>query len=224
MSRTLKEGLRKSLPPHTEIYIMYGASEAAARLSFLEPTRFADKLDSIGKAIPDVTLRILNPSGEELPPGQVGEIVASGPNIMQGYWKDPEGTAKVLDANGYHTGDQAYQDEEGFFHIVGRNDELLKVSGHRVNPLEVEDSLMESGLLVEAVALGLPDEILGHKLVVLGVPRDKGCSGQDILAYLAGRLPKFKVPSEIKLTRVLPKKSSGKIDRSECIRLYQRMD
>jgi long-chain acyl-CoA synthetase len=222
MSRSIKEGLRRALPEHTQIFIMYGATEVAARLSYLDPIRFEDKLDSIGKAIPGVTIRILNPKGEEVPPGQVGEIVATGPNIMQGYWKDPEGTAKVLDANGYHTGDQAYQDEEGFFHIVGRNDDLIKVSGHRVNPLEVEDTLMESGLLVEGVALGLPDEILGHRLVVLGVPRDNGCSDQNILGYLAGRLPKFKVPTEIKLTRALPKKSSGKIDRILCGQFFQK--
>ncbi len=224
MPRAVKEGLRKVLPAHTRIYIMYGATEAGARLSCLDPERYADRMDSIGKAIPGVTLRILNPSGEELPPGQVGEIVASGPNIMQGYWKDPEGTAKVLTAKGYHTGDQAYQDEEGYFYVVGRKDDLLKVGGHRINPREVEDVLAESGAFVEAVVLGLPDGLLGHKLVALAVAKNHDPSMNEILTYCAGKLPKYKLPATVKLVRSLPKNASGKIDRTRCIELMKSHD
>jgi acyl-coenzyme A synthetase/AMP-(fatty) acid ligase len=178
-------------------------------------------MDSIGKAIPGVTLRILNPNGEELPAGETGEIVATGPNIMQGYWKDPEATAQVLDGSGYHTGDQGYRDEEGFFYVIGRKDDLLKVSGHRVNSSEIEETLMESEMLVESVVLGVPDDLLGHRLIALVVPRNDVCHEKDLLTYVARRLPRYKIPSEIKLTRRLPKSASGKVDRTECMRLFQ---
>jgi len=221
MSRTIKQELRRVLAPQVKIYIMYGASEAAARLAYLEPHRYGDKMDSIGKAIPGVTLRVLNPNGEELPTGEIGEIVATGPNIMQGYWKDPEATAQVLDGYGYHTGDQGYRDEEGFFYVVGRKDGLLKVSGYRVNISEIEETLMESEMLVESVVLGVPDDLLGHRLIALAVPRDGLCNEKDLLTYVARRLPRYKTPSEIKLMRSLPKSASGKIDRTECMRLFQ---
>jgi long-chain acyl-CoA synthetase len=223
MSRVIKEELRRVLPTHTEIYIMYGATEAAARLSYLEPLRLEDKMDSIGKAIPGVALRVLNEEGKEVRIGQVGELVAAGTNIMKGYWKNPKATAKVLVDGWYHTGDQAYQDEEGFFYLMGRKDDLLKVGGHRINPREVEDTLMESGMFIEAVVVGVPDELLGNKLVILAVPTNGECSKNKVLVYCANKLPKHKIPSDLKFTRALPKKTSGKIDRNSCRDLYEQL-
>ena len=216
MSKAIKQGLRKALPGHTQIYIMYGATEAAARLSYLEPERFENKIDSIGKAIPGVELRILDSSGNEVLAGQIGELVAAGPNIMLGYWGDPEGSEKVLSGGWYHTGDLAYRDEKGYFYVVGRKDELLKVGGHRVNPMEIEDVLMESGMLVEGLVIGLPDDLLGHRLVGLVVPNTNESNEKRILTYCSEKLPKHKIPSEVKLIRSLPKNSSGKIDRAKC--------
>lgn len=216
MSRVVKEGLREVLPPHTDIVIMYGATEASARLSYLAPEHFSEKMDSIGIAIPDVILRVRGENGADLPRGQAGQLIASGPNIMQGYWKDPDATAKALNDGWYYTGDQAYQDADGFFFVVGRNDEQLKVSGHRINPTEIEDILMESGMLVEVAVLGIPDDLLGHKLVACTVPKSNDCSENKILAFCAGKLPKYKIPSGVALVRSLPKNSSGKINRGEC--------
>ena len=108
MSKAVKEELRRVLPSHTEIVVMYGATEAAARLSYLEPSRFAEKMDSIGKAIPGVTLKVIKENGQEAAVGEVGELVASGSNIMQGYWRNPEATNKALANGWYHTGDQVY--------------------------------------------------------------------------------------------------------------------
>jgi acyl-CoA synthetase (AMP-forming)/AMP-acid ligase II len=220
MSKAIKEGLRKALPEHTQIFIMYGATEVAARLSYLEPERFEDKMDSIGKAIPGVTFRLLDEKGKEVRKGQVGELVASGDNIMQGYWKDPEMTAKALDRSGYHTGDLCYQDEEGFFFLVGRKDNLVKVGGHRINPLEIEDVLMGTGFLMEATVLGLPDELLGQRLVALVAPKNEDCDSRVILSLCASKLPRHKVPSEVKFTRSLPKNASGKIDSVKCLESF----
>jgi len=221
MSKAIKDELRRVLPSHTEIVIMYGATEAAARLSYLEPTRFADKMESIGKAIPGVELKVVKEDGHDASVGEVGELVARGSNIMPGYLNRPEATAKALVNGWYHTGDQAYMDDEGYFFVVGRQDDLLKVGGHRISPQDVEDVLMESGLFIEAAVLGMPDELLGNKLVVLGAPTNSGCEENTILAYCADCLPKFKVPSEVRFAKSLPKKTSGKIDRKACHAIFK---
>ena len=221
MSRQIKQELRRVLPAHTLIYIMYGATEASARLSYLDPADFDRKMDSIGKAIPGVTLRVLDEIGTEVQIGQIGELTASGPNIMQGYWKDPETSARVLDHNGYHTGDLAYVDDEGYFYLVGRKDNLLKVSGHRINPQEIEDVIMESGLIVEVAVLGKPDQLKGNSLVAVAVPIQDGSEAGDVLPYCAARLPRYKIPDRIVSVRALPKKPTGKIDRAKCSELIE---
>ncbi|MDY7031610.1 MAG: class I adenylate-forming enzyme family protein [Thermodesulfobacteriota bacterium] len=216
MPMQIKEELRRVLPEHTEIYIMYGATEASARLTYLEPDRLTEKIDSIGRPIPGVSLRIVDTNGLEAPIGKIGEIVANGPNIMKGYWKDDCTTAKVLDGNGYHTGDLGFQDEEGYFYVIGRKDNLMKVGGHRINPQEIEDVLMRSDLIIETAVLGIPDEILGHTLVAVITPKSETCSENNVLSFCAEQLPKYKVPSKAILVRALPKSASGKIDRAKC--------
>jgi long-chain acyl-CoA synthetase len=216
MSRQIKLDLRKALPEHTDIFIMYGATEASARLSYLDPKDFDRKIDSIGKAISGVTLRVIDESGREVPHGQTGELAAAGPNIMKGYWKDPETTSRVLDHNGYHTGDLGYMDDEGYIYLVGRKDNLLKASGHRINPQEIEDVIMESGLVVEVAVIGMPDDLKGNRLVAVAVPIENNCTTDQVMQYCAVKLPKYKLPGDIKFVRALPKKASGKIDRSKC--------
>ena len=222
MSGQIKEELRKALPSHTQIYIMYGATEASARLTCLEPDQFEDKINSIGKPISSVTMQILNKNGRALSTGQTGELVASGPNIMQGYWKDDKATSAVLDKNGYHTGDMGYYDKEGYFFLNGRKDNLLKVGGHRINPQEIEDVLMATELVLETAVVGIPDELLGNKLIALAVPIDKTGSKNKIMKLCAERLPKYKLPGSIKLIRSLPKNPSGKIDKAKCLELAGR--
>jgi len=219
MVTQIKRDLREALPSHTEIFIMYGATEATSRLSYLDPAMFEAKMGSIGKAIPGVTLKILDQNGHELADGQVGELVASGPNIMQGYWRDPEATSAVLTEHGYYTGDYGYRDSDGFFFVTGRRDEMLKVGGHRVSLLEIEEVILATGQFVEAVALGLPDPLLGSRIAAVVVPKNNGCSDQDLTAAFAQKLPKFKLPGEIRQVRSLPKNSSGKIDRQKCFEL-----
>jgi len=219
MSGQIKEELRKVLPPYTQIYIMYGATEASARLTYLEPDQFSDKMNSIGKPISGVTMQVLNKSGRSLPACQTGELVASGSNIMQGYWKDEKATSAVLDNNGYHTGDLGYYDKEGYFFLNGRKDNLLKVGGHRINPQEIEDALMSTELVIETAVIGIPDELLGNKLIALAVPINEAGSKNKIMKLCANSLPKYKLPGSIKLVRSLPKNTSGKIDRTKCFEI-----
>jgi long-chain acyl-CoA synthetase len=224
MARSVKEKLRQGLPEHTKIYIMYGATEAAARLTCLNPERFLDKIDSIGQAIPGVTLNILSQDGKEVPVGETGELAAAGLNIMQAYWKDREATKEVLKEGRYFTGDLSYQDEEGFYYIVGRKDELIKVGGHRINPVEVEGVLLESGDLVEAFVTGVPDELLGNKLVAIIVPQLADFKESTLINYCARKLPKYKIPSVVLIAKGLPKKANGKIDRSKCLELLRSVE
>ncbi len=217
MSRQLKQELRDVLPGHTKIYIMYGATEASARLTGLPDRHFLEKIDSIGKPITGVTINILNKDGEPAGPNETGEIVASGANIMQGYWKDQSATSRVLDTHGYHTGDLGYIDEDGYIYVTGRKDNMLKVGGHRVNAQEVEDALMETDLLIEVSVVGIPDKMLGHKLIALAVPKSDGFAPDELLRLCAEKLPRYKIPDSIVMARALPKNESGKIDRLKCL-------
>lgn len=220
MSRQIKEKLLESLPCHTALYIMYGATEAAARLTYVEPERLRSKIDSIGKPIPGVTIKILDETGNEVSAGVQGELVAQGPNIMQGYWMDAESTSIVLDENGYHTGDLGYKDEDGYLYVSGRKDSLLKVGGHRINPQEIEDALMATRLLLEVAVVGVEDEQLGKRLVAVAAPLSGKTTERDILARSFTKLPRYKLPSEIIFVSSLPKNSSGKINRTDCLDLF----
>ena len=222
MSREIKEKLLRALPPQTRLFVMYGATEASARLTYVEPERLASKIDSIGRAIPGVSVRVLDEQGRELPPGESGELVASGANIMQGYWRDPQATAAVLDQNGYHTGDLGYQDEDGYLFVTGRKDDLLKVGGHRIDPQEIEDALMATGLLLEVAVLGVEDELLGKRLVALAVPLDRETGASRVLSLCLAQLPRHKLPTELRFVGALPKYASSKIDRAGCLVLFRK--
>ena len=217
MARHLKEQLLEALPKHTKLYVMYGATEASARLTYVEPHRLHDKMESIGTPIPGVTMTVRDERDCELPAGETGELVAQGENVMLGYWKDPESTRKALTAYGYHTGDIGYCDDDGYYRVLGRKDNQLKVAGHRVNPQEIEDAIIASGLVVECAVVGLPDPLAGHRLAAIAAPIDSNCSEQVILRASSMALPRHKIPAEIRIVKALPKNSSGKVDRQACL-------
>ena len=219
MAQTLKVKLRKILPKHTQIFIMYGATEASSRLSSLLPHQFTSKIGSIGLPISGVTLSVVDKNGRRLPKGQTGELVASGENIMLGYWNDPQSTAKVIDANGYHTGDIGYQDDDGFFYVTARKDNLIKVNGHRINPQEIEDVLQSTGLTIESAVFAVQDDFSGNKLFALATPKDNEFSTNSLMSLLEKKLPRHKMPSEVIPIRAIPKKANGKIDRTKCLEL-----
>lgn len=211
--------LREILPSHVKIFIMYGATEASARLTYLDPEYFTDKMTSIGKPLKNVIINILDDNGGRIPEGEIGEIVAQGPNIMKGYWNDLPATEKVLDDNGYHTGDLGYKDQDGFIYVTGRKDNQLKVGGHRINTQEIEDVLIKSNLLIEASVIGVPDDLQGNRLIAVVVPDNDQCTEEQLLKICYDHLPKFKIPSSIKFVRYLPKTSNSKVDKNKVLDL-----
>ena len=161
--------------PKTKIFVMYGQTEGTARLSYLPPNLLEKKVGSIGKGIPGVRLKVLNESGEEQLPGEIGEIVAEGENIAKGYWDAPHETAETFRDGALHTGDLATTDADGFIYIVDRKKNFLKCGGKRVGIQEIENRLMEFPCITEGVAVGTPDDVLGEAVRAYVVRRMPGC-------------------------------------------------
>lgn len=222
MAGITKQQLLNVLPETTRLFIMYGATEAAARLSCLEPEMLKKKIDSIGRPIPGVRLNVLDDTGQEMPAGKTGELTASGDNIMQGYWRDSEATTKALGPQGYRTGDMGYYDDEGYFYIIGRKDHQLKVGGHRIHPQEIEEVIMSTGLAKEVAVLALPDHLLGNRLVAMIVSCLPQTDATQLLKQCALKLPKYKLPQEIQFVNMLPKCARGKIDKTQCETILRR--
>ncbi|MBD3169880.1 MAG: AMP-binding protein [candidate division Zixibacteria bacterium] len=213
MSPALANELKGALP-NVKIFIMYGQTEASARLSYLEPERLTDKSGSIGKAIPGVELKVLDKKGQEVKPGDVGEIVARGDNIMMGYWQNPSETKMVLKEGSLYTGDLATVDEDGFIYIVSRQSDMIKSGAHRISPKEIEELIMEDDRVHEVAIVGEPDEIMGETIVALVVPRpEKILTDKDILSHCRKHLPLYKVPKRVEFRESLPKTASGKIKK-----------
>ncbi|MDZ7289579.1 MAG: acyl--CoA ligase [candidate division KSB1 bacterium] len=199
-----------------KVFIMYGATEASARLSYLPPEELPRKIGSIGKAIPNVELRIIKDNGEEAAPGEVGEIVARGANIMQGYWNQPEETRAVLTHHGFHTGDLGRMDEEGFFYVVGRKRDMIKSGGYRVSAKEIEEILLEHENILETAVIGIPDQFIGEVICAYIVPKNGvPVPDEEIISYCRERLPDYKVPRRVIMRDSLPKNASGKIMKEQ---------
>lgn len=206
----------KSLLPETEVYIMYGQTEACARLSYLAPEDLLRKAGSIGKAIPEVTLQVLDKQGLPVKVGETGEIVARGENIMAGYWNDPTRTKQVLKKEGLWTGDLARVDEEGYLYIISRKSEMIKSGAHRIGPKEIEEIILEHDAVHEAAVLGIEDTILGEAIrAVIVLNTGAVCTKKDILAHCRKNLPAYKVPHQIAFYEQLPKTASGKVKKHE---------
>lgn len=201
--------------PSAEIFIMYGQTEATARLSYLPPALLREKLGSIGKAIPGVELRVVNESGRDVKPGEVGEIVARGENITLGYYRAPElNEGKFVDGS-LRTGDLATVDEEGFITIVDRLADFIKSYGHRVSSQQVEAYVMELPDVVSAAAIGVPDLARGEAIQVYVVLR-KGATltVDEIMAHCRHRMATHMVPRDVIILDALPMNEQGKVRKA----------
>ncbi|MDB5713635.1 MAG: AMP-dependent synthetase and ligase [Sphingomonadales bacterium] len=206
--------------PYADVYPMYGLTEAF-RSTYLDAALVATHPTSMGKAIPFAEIMVVQEDGSEAEVGQPGELVHAGPLVAQGYWQDAARTAeRFRDAPSWSryggtavwSGDTVKRDAGGLLYFVGREDEMIKTSGHRVSPLEIEEAAMASGVVAEAVAHGVHDDRLGQaiRLVARG---DAGGEG-TLRAHLKAELPGHMQPRVVEWRSDLPRNANGKIDRA----------
>lgn len=196
-----------------EFFVMYGQTEATARLSYLPPDYVIKKMGSIGKAIPGVELKIFDSNDNEVKIGQVGEIVAKGGNIMMGYYNDVEGTNSTLKNGWLHTGDLAKMDEDGYFYIVAREKEIIKVGGQRVSPKEIEEVILSVSGIVDCSIHAVYDDLLGEAIKATIVIENEGIQDEiekEILNQCRRKLAIHKIPQQFDFKNTLKLKSTGK--------------
>jgi acyl-CoA synthetase (AMP-forming)/AMP-acid ligase II len=215
--------LRQALPT-TKIFLMYGLTEAF-RSTYLPPEELDRRPTSMGKAIPDNEILVLNEQGRQCAPGEVGELVHRGSTVSMGYWGNPEATDRVLKPNPLlppelgdcervcYSGDLVKKDEDGFLYYVGRRDTMIKSSGYRISPTEVEEVLFQTGKVRQAAVIGVPDDLLGQTIKAFLVPKDgEEVESEALLDFCAEKMPRHMVPKYFELLSELPKTSSGKVD------------
>ncbi len=222
---------RKS--PSSQFYLMYGLTEAF-RSTYLPPDKLHSHPDSIGKAIPNAEIMLVKEDGSLCKANEPGELVHKGSLVSMGYWNNLDETAKrfkpapnqlkqlPIPELAVWSGDQVIQDEEGYFYFVGRKDEMLKTSGYRVSPTEIEDVIYNSGLVKEAVAIGIADDSLGHRIYVVVSPDNKNEFEPSLLMqYCKTQLANYMIPARIIVLTDLPKTANGKIDRKNLILQFE---
>jgi len=219
------EALQQALP-HTAIFLMYGLTEAF-RSTYLPPAEVARRPGSIGRAIPNAEVLVVRPDGTLCDADEPGELVHRGALVALGYWNDAARTAlRFRPAPGQDpalplpemavwSGDTVRRDADGFLYFVGRSDEMIKVSGYRISPTEVESVLHASGLVSEVAVFGVDDATLGQAIVAVAVADPGLVDRAALLAECKRRLPAYMVPAQIVLrTEALPRNPNGKIDRN----------
>lgn len=215
MAPGIRQEVAKAFAPAL-LYIMYGATEAAPRLTYLEPGKLSSKPASIGKAIPNVEVLVVDKAGQPVAPFVTGEIVARGSNIMAGYWNDQETTNEVLQGGYYRTGDLGQIDDEGYIYIVGRSKDMIKSDGYRVSAREVEDAIIEINGIAEVAVVGIEDEVTGEAIkAYLMLDNGGQVTLKALRRKLKGRLPEYKMPRYVEVLDHFPTNESGKILKAE---------
>jgi len=213
-------GLRAAFPG-VRLYSMYGLTECQ-RVSYLPPEQLDHRPASVGKAMPNVEVYIVDEQDRPVPAGQVGELVVRGANVMRGYWKDPEATDRALRPGPIagekvlYTGDLFRADEEGFLYWSGRRDDIIKSRGEKVSPREVENVLYSLSGIALAAVIGVPDPVLGQAVkAVVSLRDDSALTRQDVLRHCAQHLEDFMVPKHVEIRPDMPRMPSGKIDKQQ---------
>jgi acyl-CoA ligase (AMP-forming) (exosortase A-associated) len=224
MPKPVLDRLREVFPS-AKPFLMYGQTEAF-RSTYLDPAEVDRRPSSIGKAVPGAEILVVRPDRSSCDPGEEGELVHRGPHVALGYWNDPVRTAERFrpaagpDEHGHTpelevwSGDTAVTDEEGFIYFVGRKDEMIKTSGYRVSPTEVEEVAYATGLARDAVALGVEDETLGQRILLVVAPAVTEFNTDALLEEMKSRLPLYMVPSAVVVREALPRNPNGKFDRA----------
>ncbi len=198
--------------PKARLYVMYGQTEATARLSCITPEDRRAHPGSIGKGLAQVGLKVVGESGQEVKPGEVGEIVATGPNITLGYWQNPEATERHF-GGGLHTGDLATVDEDGYIIIVDRARDFLKCGGKRVSSRQIEETLLHFDRISEVAVVPIPDLVLGEAVCLFVVHPQGSAIEDDLKKFCEKELDHTLLPKRIIFLSGLPRNNSGKPDK-----------
>ncbi|MCW8950181.1 MAG: acyl-CoA ligase (AMP-forming), exosortase A system-associated [Sedimenticola sp.] len=222
MPKATTQNLQQSLP-NTNIFLMYGLTEAF-RSTYLPPDQVDTRPESMGKAIPNAEILVVREDGSECAPGEPGELVHRGALVAMGYWNDPEKTAErfkpcpsqlseiPLTEIAVWSGDQVKNDEEGYLYFISRKDEMIKTSGYRVSPTEIEEVIYSSKMVNEVAALGLTHPTLGQAILLV-IAGDENTDREAILKHCQKELPNFMIPQAVEVKSALPRNQNGKIDR-----------
>lgn len=204
--------------PSIRFYSMFGLTECK-RVSYLPPDELKRRPTSVGKAMPNCEVFMVNEAGNKVKTGKVGELIIRGSNVMRGYWNAPELTEKFFKPGRFpgeielHSGDFFKTDKAGYLYFLGRKDDMIKSRGERISAKEVENVLHEIEGVVEAAVIGVPDEVLGQAIRVFLAVNDNNLDKNKILAYCSKNMEFFMVPKYVAFLKKLPKTSNGKIDR-----------
>jgi acyl-CoA synthetase (AMP-forming)/AMP-acid ligase II/ABC-type proline/glycine betaine transport system permease subunit len=202
--------------PHALALQGYGATETSPLLTLTPYEDAPRKMASAGRPVPRVEIKIVDKGGKELPPGEVGEVIARGPQIMKAYFKNPRATKQKIKNRWYYTGDVGRFDEDGYLYILGRSDEMIITGGMSVYPSEVENVLIAHSKVAEVAAVGVPDSKRGEALKAVVVPKaGEEVSKRELLKFCRERLASFKLPKAIELRDTLPRSRTGKVAKRQ---------
>ncbi len=231
MPKAILDNLRQKVPA-VEFYLMYGLTEAF-RSTYLPPDQVDIRPDSMGKAIPNAEILVVRKDGSLCDVHEPGELVHKGSLVALGYWNDPEKTAErfkpapaqlkelPLTEIAVWSGDQVSRDDEGYLYFIGRQDDMLKTSGYRVSPTEIEEIVYSFEGVKEAAAIGIPHQTLGHKILVVITAENAGhLDVKQLMTFCKTEMANFMVPADIIVLDELPKNPNGKIDRKKLVSDY----
>jgi acyl-CoA synthetase (AMP-forming)/AMP-acid ligase II len=198
--------------PAVPFIVMYGQTEATARLAWLPPADLDRKPGSAGRAIPGVELSVRDDHGRPVPAGHRGEVWARGGNVMSGYWNDPEATARVLHEGWLRTGDVGTMDQDGYLFLQGRTREMIKSGAHRISPGQIEEAIRAVPGVEDVAVVGVPDELLGQAVRACVIaPSPSADLKREIQRHCLDTLPPFMVPKVVEFHELFPRTGSGKI-------------
>ena len=200
--------------PHARLFVMYGQTEASARLTCLAPERLDDKAGSVGMPIPGVGIRVRRQDGSDAAAGEPGEVWARGDNVMTGYWNAPDATAAVLVDGWLRTGDLGHLDDDGFLWLAGRRCDMIKTGAHRVHPQDVEEVIAELPGVREVAVRGVDDVLLGQVVAAFLVRDGDAPDELAVKAHCRQRLAGYKIPKQVAFVAELPRTASGKVRRA----------
>ena len=207
-----KQRIMKLFPNAGGIYDVYGATEVSPTLAVLKAADSLRKTACVGPAVPFLEVKIVDPQDREVPRGETGEIICRGPNVMKGYYKDPEGTAEALKGGWLHTGDIGRMDEEGFVYIVDRKKDMIISGGENIYPREIEEVLFSHPKIREAAVVGAPDPLWGETVKAFIVLRtDASMTEEEVIEYCKSHLASYKKPKRVEFIESLPRNPSGKV-------------